>query len=77
MKDADGNIALHEAVRPDEPDALSTMLDIYETMKRDADINEQNNKQQTVLHLAATEGFMDHVPRLVLLGADLSKKVSV
>ena len=51
------------------------MLDIYETMKRDADINEQNNRQETVLQLAAKEGFQEHIPRLVLLGADLSVKV--
>ena len=75
MKDAEGNIALHEAVRADEPDALTTMLDIYETMKRDADINDQNNQQRTVLHLAAREGFHEHVARLVLFGADLSVKV--
>ena len=75
MKDAEGNIALHEAVRPDEPEALTTMLDIYETMKRDADINEQNNRQETVLHLAAKEGFHEHISRLVLFGADLSVKV--
>ncbi|XP_070174105.1 transient receptor potential cation channel subfamily A member 1-like [Littorina saxatilis] len=74
IKDADGNIALHEAVRPHEPEALSTMLDIYEAMKRDADINEQNNRGETVLHLAAKEGFHEQVQRLVLLGADLSAK---
>ena len=51
------------------------MLDIYETMKRDADINEQNNRQETVLHLAAKEGFQEHISRLVLFGADLSIKV--
>ena len=66
---------MHEAVRPDEPEALTTMLDIYETMKRDADINEQNNRQETVLHLAAKEGFQEHISRLVLFGADLSIKV--
>ena len=66
---------MHEAVRADEPEALTTMLDIYETMKRDADINEQNNRQETVLHLAAKEGFLEHISRLVLFGADLSIKV--
>ncbi|XP_025080554.1 uncharacterized protein LOC112556099 [Pomacea canaliculata] len=71
-KDDDGNIALHEAVRPGEPEALTAMLDIFEAMKRDADINEQNKAKETVLHLAAKEGFADHMARLVILGADLS-----
>nr|KAG5701548.1 hypothetical protein BaRGS_024798 [Batillaria attramentaria] len=74
VKDTEGNIALHEAVRKDEPEALTMMLDIYEAMKRDADINDQNNNQETVLHLAAKEGFREHVNRLVLFGADLSKQ---
>lgn len=74
-KDDDGNIALHEAVRPGEPEALTAMLDIFEAMKRDADINEQNKAKETVLHLAAKEGFADHMARLVILGADLSAQV--
>ena len=74
-KDRDGNIALHESVRAEEPEALVMMLDIYEAVKRDADINEQNNDGDTVLHLAAREGFADIVERLVVLGADLSRQV--
>ncbi|KAK0058560.1 transient receptor potential cation channel subfamily A member 1 [Biomphalaria pfeifferi] len=70
--DVDGNIALHEAVRPGEPEALEMMLDIYDAMKRDCDINHQNKKLQTVLHLAAREGFLDSVRRLILFGADIS-----
>ncbi|KAK7489491.1 hypothetical protein BaRGS_00019290 [Batillaria attramentaria] len=72
MADGDGNIALHKAARPGEPEALTMMLDIYETMKRDADINTQNNNHETVLHLVAKNGFSDHVERLVNFGADLS-----
>jgi ankyrin repeat protein len=52
------------------------ILDIYEAAKRDANINEQNNKNKTVLHLAAKEGFHELISRLVLLGSDLSIKVS-
>ncbi|KAL5010865.1 hypothetical protein ScPMuIL_013170 [Solemya velum] len=73
-KNGDGNLPLHEAVRPDDPDGLEGMLDIYESMKRDADINEPNNKKETVIHLAAKEGFENCVKRLIMLGADLSSK---
>ncbi|XP_059173601.1 uncharacterized protein LOC131954096 [Physella acuta] len=70
--DVDGNIALHEAVRPGEPEVLDMMLDIYDAMKRDCDINHQNKKMQTCLHLAAREGFLASVKRLILFGADIS-----
>ena len=77
VKDADGNIALHESVRPNEPDALTTMLNIYEAMARDADINEQNNEQKTVLLIAVEQGFSEQIPRLVMLGANLDAKVII
>ena len=49
------------------------MLDIFETMKRDARINEQSyERSETVLHLAAEEGLSSCVKRLIDLGADLS-----
>lgn len=72
VKDRNGSIALHRAVRRHEPEALSMMLDIYEAMKRDADINEQNNDLETVMHLVARLGFKEHIDRLVLFGADLA-----
>ena len=51
------------------------MLDIFETMKRDARINEQSYaRSETVLHLAAEEGSSSCVKRLIDLGADLSVK---
>ena len=51
------------------------MLDIFETMKRDARINEQSyERNETVLHLAAEEGLATCVKRLIDLGADLSVK---
>ncbi|CAL1537838.1 unnamed protein product [Lymnaea stagnalis] len=71
-EDVDGNIALHESVRPGEPEVLEMMLDIFDAMKRDCDINHQNKKLQTCLHLAAKEGFLDSVKRLMLFGADIS-----
>ncbi|KAK3582984.1 hypothetical protein CHS0354_027109 [Potamilus streckersoni] len=72
-KDNDGNTPLHEAVRPGEPEALHKMLDIFEAFKRDAKINEQNfEKSETALHLAADEGFGECVKRLIYLDADLS-----
>ncbi|GFR89285.1 transient receptor potential cation channel subfamily V member 5 [Elysia marginata] len=70
--DADGNIALHEAVRPGEPEVLETMLDIFDAMKRDCDINHQNKVEKTALHLAAEAGFLESVKRLMQLGADIS-----
>ena len=71
-----GNTPLHAAVRPGEPEVLDMMLDIYESMKRDADINEQNNKKESVIHLAALEGFSGGVIRLILYGANLGLKDS-
>ncbi|KAH9498222.1 hypothetical protein Btru_008021 [Bulinus truncatus] len=59
-------------VRPGEPEVLDMMLHIYDAMKRDCDINHQNKKLQTVLHLAAREGFLESVKRLMLFGADIS-----
>ena len=51
------------------------MLDIFETMKRDARINEQSYaRSETVLHLAADEGLSACVKRLIDLGADLAIK---
>ena len=51
------------------------MLDIFETMKRDARINEQSYaRSETVLHLAAEEGLSTCVKRLIDLGADLSNE---
>lgn len=74
-RDKDGLIPLHEAVRPGQPEALEMMLDIFESMKRDARINEQSYAtSETVLHLAADEGHANCVKRLVSLGADLALK---
>ncbi|KAH3824965.1 ankyrin-3-like [Dreissena polymorpha] len=74
-RDKDGLIPLHEAVRPGQPEALDMMLDIFESMKRDARINEQSYAtSETVLHLAASEGHSRCVQRLIGLGADLSCK---
>ena len=51
------------------------MLDIFETAKRDARINEQSYaRSETVLHLAADEGLSACVKRLIDLGADLEIK---
>ena len=51
------------------------MLDIFETMKRDARINEQSYaRSETVLHLAAEQGLSTCVKRLIDLGADLSNE---
>ena len=72
--DDDGNTALHEAVRPRTPEALDIMLDIYEDMQRDADLNTLNNNQESVLHLAASEGFSQQVDRLIFYGADVTLK---
>lgn len=74
-RDKDGLIPLHEAVRPGQPEALEMMLDIFETMKRDARINEQSYAtSETVLHLAADEGHANCVKRLISLGADIAMK---
>ncbi|GFO29474.1 ankyrin-1 [Plakobranchus ocellatus] len=70
--DADGNIALHEAVRHGEPEVFDMMLDIFDAMKRDCDINHQNKINKTALHLAAEAGFLEGVNRLILFGADIS-----
>ena len=51
------------------------MLDIFETMKRDARINEQSYaRSETVLHLAAEQGLSTCVKRLIDLGSDLSNE---
>ncbi|XP_053372667.1 uncharacterized protein LOC123561014 [Mercenaria mercenaria] len=74
-RDKDGLIPLHEAVRPDQPEALEMMLDIFESMQRDARINEQSYAtSETVLHLAADEGHANAVKRLISLGADIAMK---
>ncbi|XP_060555490.1 transient receptor potential cation channel subfamily A member 1-like isoform X2 [Ruditapes philippinarum] len=74
-KDKDGLLPLHEAVRPGQPEALEIMLDIFESMQRDARINEQSRKNsETVLHLAADEGHASAVKRLISLGADVAMK---
>lgn len=74
-RDKDGLIPLHEAVRPGQPEALEMMLDIFESMKRDARINEQSYAtSETVLHLAADEGHAHCVKRLIALGADIALK---
>lgn len=74
-RDKDGLIPLHEAVRPGQPEALEMMLDIFESMKRDARINEQSYAtSETVLHLAADEGHAHCVKRLIGLGADIGLK---
>lgn len=72
QKNSDGNTPLHSAVRPNHPEVLDTMLDIFETMTRDADINERNNNRETVLHLAALQGFASSTKHLIRFGADLS-----
>nr|XP_022290511.1 uncharacterized protein LOC111102144 isoform X2 [Crassostrea virginica]XP_022290519.1 uncharacterized protein LOC111102144 isoform X2 [Crassostrea virginica] len=70
--DEDGNTPLHEAVRKeDDSEGLETMLDIFEVMNRDGNVNEPNNKKETVLHLAALEGYHNTIRRLVYLKADL------
>lgn len=70
--DEDGNTPLHEAVRSEEDsEGLETMLDIFEVMNRDGNVNQLNNKKETVLHLAALEGYHNTIRRLVYLKADL------
>ncbi|XP_067686489.1 transient receptor potential cation channel subfamily A member 1-like [Haliotis asinina] len=71
-KNERGNTPMHESVRPGEPEVLDTMLDIYETMKRDVDINEPNDVKETVLHRATMAGFDEGVKRLILFESDLS-----
>ncbi|KAL4229513.1 hypothetical protein ACF0H5_012553 [Mactra antiquata] len=74
-RDKDGLLPLHEAVRPGQPEALEMMLDIFESMKRDARINEQSYAtSETVLHLAAEVGHSHSVGRLINLGADIAVK---
>lgn len=74
-RDKDGLIPLHEAVRPGQPEALEMMLVIFESMQRDARINEQSYAtSETVLHLAADEGHANCVKRLISLGADIAMK---
>ena len=74
-QDKDGMTPLHEAVRPEEPEALDTMLDIFELARRDARINEQTFvSRETVLHFAANERHVDCVKRLMQLGADISER---
>ena len=70
--DEDLNIALHESIRSGEPECLDTMLDIYDAMKRDCDINHQNKKGETPLYLAAKHGFLDGLRRIMLYGADIN-----
>lgn len=74
FKDLDktGNTPLHDSVRPNDEKVLETMLDIFETVDRDANINSQNKKNETVLHLACSEGFRNSVARIIYLGGDLS-----
>ena len=73
--DEDGNTPLHEAVRKGEDsEGLETMLDIFEVMNRDGNINEPNNKKETVLHLAALEGYHNTIRRLVYLKSDLEAR---
>ncbi|XP_050404543.2 transient receptor potential cation channel subfamily A member 1 [Patella vulgata] len=74
--DSDGNNALQVGVRPGDEESFLVMMDIFDTMKRDADINNQNCRDESVLHLAASECFGEGVRRLVLFGADLSLKDS-
>ncbi|XP_061175794.1 ankyrin-3-like [Saccostrea echinata] len=70
--DEDGNTPLHEAVRKGEDsEGLETMLDIFEVMDRDGNVNEPNKKKETVLHLAVLEGYHNTIRRLVYLKADL------
>lgn len=70
--DEDGNTPLHEAVRKGEDsEGLETMLDIFEVMDRDGNVNEPNNNKETVLHLAALEGYHNTIRRLCYLRADL------
>ena len=77
-RDQDGLTPLHEAVRPGEPEALDMMLDIFESMNRDARINEQSYEtSETVLHMAAVEGHSKCAKRLIGLGADISTKVKL
>ncbi|XP_046357539.2 uncharacterized protein LOC124135909 isoform X2 [Haliotis rufescens] len=71
-KDERGNTPMHLSVRQDEPEVLDTMLDIYETMKRDVDINEPNDIKETVMHLAVMAGFDEGLNRLILFESDLS-----
>lgn len=47
------------------------MLDIFEVMNHDGNVNQLNNKKETVLHLAALEGYHNTIRRLVYLKADL------
>lgn len=76
FKDVDkkGNTPLHDAVRPGNPEVLETMLDIFESMQRDGDINTSNKQKETVLHLVASEGFQDSVSRIVFLGGNLASQ---
>ncbi|XP_052062617.1 uncharacterized protein LOC127702453 [Mytilus californianus] len=74
FKDVDhkGHTPLHDAVRKGHPEVLETMLDIFESMQRDADINTPNSRKETVLHFVASEGFQQSVSRIIFLGGDLA-----
>lgn len=72
-RDRDGLTPLHNSVRSGHPEILLTMMDIFESVKRDASINEQSfTNKETVLHLAAEAGHAKCVKRLIGLGADVS-----
>ncbi|KAK3105702.1 hypothetical protein FSP39_003836 [Pinctada imbricata] len=74
MQNKKGCTPFHRAVRKGEPDILETMLDIFENMQRAGNINEQNLKGETVLHLAVLAGFHNTVKRLIYLRGDLEVK---
>uniref|UniRef100_A0A8W8NFI1 Ion transport domain-containing protein n=1 Tax=Magallana gigas TaxID=29159 RepID=A0A8W8NFI1_MAGGI len=75
--DNDGNTPLHKGVRSGEDsEGLETMLEIFEMMNCDGNVNQPNNKKETVLHLAALEGYHNTIKRLIYLKADLEAKDS-
>lgn len=61
----------HVAVKSGNPWSLTTMLNIYDNKKRDADINEGDVKKQSVLHVAALARDSNNVLRIIQYGADV------
>lgn len=72
--DVDGNTPFHLAVRQSQPEIFRMMLSIYEFTNRDADVDQENCKCETPLHLVALEGFKKNTEKLIYYGVDLRKR---
>ncbi|KAK3086140.1 hypothetical protein FSP39_014133 [Pinctada imbricata] len=66
-----GNTPFHLSVHVDSPHVLEKTLDVFEVMDQKGNINEQNLKGESILHLAVCAGIGESVKRLVHLKGDL------